>query len=176
MLLCGAASGCDLTWCSMTTGFWDIESHSVVALEVAGAWRYAGDPSTEILCVAYAIDDEAPKIWRPGDPLPEDLFACDEIVAHNWGFERPMAARILTPRHGWPEIPLVKQRCSMAMALANALPAALEKTAKALSLPYEKDKEGYRLMRRMARPRRPRKGEDPNEIYWVDGPGLRQRL
>jgi CHC2-type zinc finger protein/Toprim domain-containing protein len=160
----------------MATGFWDIESRSIVALEVAGAWRYAGDPSTEILCVAYAIDDAAPKIWRRGDPPPQDLLACDEIYAHNWGFERPMAARILTPRDGWPEIPLAKQRCTMAMASANALPPALEKTAKALGLPFEKDKEGYRLMRRMSRPRRPRKGEDPNGIYWVDGPELRERL
>jgi DNA polymerase family A/CHC2 zinc finger/Toprim domain len=147
-----------------------------VALEIAGAWRYAGDLSTEILCIAYAIDNEAPKIWHPGDPPPQDLLACDEIVAHNWGFERPMAARILTARHGWPEIPFAKQRCTMAMASASALPPALEKLAKALGLPFEKDKEGYRLMRRMSRPRRPRKGEDPNGIYWVDGPELRKRL
>jgi hypothetical protein len=31
-------------------------------------------------------------------------------------------------------------------------------------------------MRRMSRPRRPRKGEDPTAIYWVDGPELRARL
>jgi DNA polymerase family A/CHC2 zinc finger/Toprim domain len=160
----------------MSRGVFDLESRSTVALEVAGAWRYAGDLSTEILCSAYAIDDGPAQIWRPGDPPPQDLLACDEIVAHNWGFERPMSARILTPRYGWPEIPLAKQRCSMALALANALPAALEKTAKALGLPFEKDKEGYRLMRQMSRPRRPRKGEDPNGIYWVDGPDLRKRL
>ncbi len=160
----------------MSTAFWDIESRSIVALEVAGASRYAGDPSTEILCVAYAIDDGEPKIWLPGDPLPEELFAVDEIVAHNFAFERPIAARILTPRHRWPEIPLAKQRCSMSLALAHALPAALDKTTKALGLPYQKDAEGYRLMRQMSRPRKAHKNEDPDGIYWVDSPEKRERL
>src|SRR5262249_3253269 len=112
----------------------------------------------------------------PGDPPPEKLFAADTIVAHNFGFERAMTARILAPHHSWPIIPLTKQRCSMTLALVNALPPALEKTAKALGLPYEKDKEGYQLMRRMSRPRRPHKNEDPNRVYWVDGPELRERL
>jgi DNA polymerase family A/CHC2 zinc finger/Toprim domain len=160
----------------MSTAFFDIESRSTVALEVAGAWRYAGDPSTEILCVAYAIDDGTPKIWVFGNPPPTELFAADEIVAHNFQFERAMLTRILTPRYGWPEIPLAKQRCSMALALANALPAALEKTAKALGLSFEKDKEGYRLMRQMSRPRRAYKNEDPSGVYWVDSPKQRERL
>jgi DNA polymerase len=160
----------------MATGFWDIESRSTIALDVAGAWRYAGDTSTEILCIAYALDDSEPKIWVPGDPPPEELLTADEIVAHNFAFERAMAARILTPRHSWPEIPLSKQRCSMTLALAHALPAALDKTAKALGLPYQKNADDYRLMRRMSRPRRPRKNEDPDGVYWVDGPELRKQL
>jgi CHC2 zinc finger/Toprim domain len=160
----------------MSTGFFDIESRSKVSLETAGAWRYAGDSSTEVLCAAYAIDDGEPKIWLPSDPPPEELLTADEIVAHNFAFERAMAARILTPRHGWPIIPLAKQRCSMSLALAHALPAALDKVTKALGLPFEKDVEGYRLMRRMSRPRRSHKNEDPNGTYWVDDPEKRKRL
>ena len=160
----------------MSIGFWDIESRSTVPLDVAGAWRYAADPTTEILCVAYAIDDGDPQIWVPGDPPPQELLAADEIVAHNFAFERAMATRILTTPHGWPTIPLAKQRCSMTLALACALPPALDKAAKALGLPYEKDAEGYRLMRRMSRPRRPHKNEDPSKTYWVDGPEQREQL
>src|SRR5262249_6306690 len=160
----------------MSIAFFDIESRSTIALDVAGAWRYASDPSTEILCVAYAVDEAEPKIWLPGDPPPEELLAADEIVAHNFVFERAMATRILTPRHGWPEIPLAKQRCTMTLALAHAPPAALDNAVKALGLPFEKDREGHRLMQRMARPRRPRKNENRDEIYWVDGPEQRKRL
>jgi DNA polymerase bacteriophage-type len=123
----------------MSTGIWDFESRSSISLEIAGPWRYAADPSTEILCVAWAVDDHEPQVWIPGNPPPKELFACDEIVAHNFQFERAMATHILTPRHGWPAIPLSKQRCSMTMALARALPAALDNLAKALKLPYQKD-------------------------------------
>src|SRR5215467_12462207 len=133
-------------------------------------------PDHRTLCIACAIDDGDPQIWVPGDPLPQELLAADEIVSHNFAFERAMATRILTTRHGWPTIPLAKQRCSMTLALACALPAALDKAAKVLGLPYEKDAEGYRLMRRMSRPRRPHKNEDPSKTYWVDGPEQREQL
>ena len=148
--------------CSVVnTAVFDIELRSVINLEVAGVSRYARDPSTEILCVGYAIDDGKPKIWKPGDPLPNDLFAADEFVAHNFPFERSIWTHILTSRHDWPAIPpLSKQRCTMTMALAAALPAALDNLAKALDLPFNKDVEGYRLMRKMSRPRRPYKDED----------------
>ena len=105
----------------MTTAFWDIETRSTVNLETAGVSRYARDPSTEVLCVGYCVDDGQPKIWAPGDPDPEDLFAADEFVAHNFAFERSIATDILTPKHNWQEIPLSKQRDTMSMALAAAL-------------------------------------------------------
>jgi DNA polymerase len=165
----------------MPTLFWDIETRSTISLEDAGAWRYAGDPNTEILCIGFAIDDAEVKIWTPGQAIPQEFIAAASdpswcVVAHNFAFERAIAARILQPRFNWPEIPLERQRCSMSLALANALPGALDTAARALKLDYQKDAEGYLLMRRMTRPRRPRKGEDPNGIYWVDGPELRERL
>src|SRR5215831_14016955 len=149
---------------------WDGETRSVADLEIAGAWRYASDPSTEVMCVGYAIDDGdlgERQIWLPGQPIPEPFVAAARdtswnAVAHNYQFERAIATRILEPRHGFPRIPLAQQICSMTMALANALPGALDAAAVALGLPYQKDREGYRLMRQMARPRRARRGEDPN--------------
>jgi DNA polymerase len=165
----------------MPTLFWDIETRSPVSLEDAGAWRYAADPSTEILEVGYAADDAEIKSWTPGQPIPKEVIAAAgdrawDVAAHNFGFERAIATHILTPRFHWPEIPLARQRCSMSMALANALPGALDNAARALKLDHRKDSEGYLLMRRMSRPRRPRKGEDPNGVYYVDAPELRERL
>jgi DNA polymerase len=165
----------------MPTLFWDIETRSTVSLEDAGAWRYAADATTEVLCIGFAVDDSDVQIWTPGQPIPDEFIAAVSdptwcIVAHNFAFERAIATRILQPRFNWPEIPLAQQRCSMSLALANALPAALDNAARALKLDYHKDGEGYLLMRRMARPRRPRKNEDPAGIYWVDGPELRERL
>jgi hypothetical protein len=54
----------------MPTLFWDFETRSAVSLEEVGAWRYAADQTTEVLCVGYAIDNADPQIWVPGDPVP----------------------------------------------------------------------------------------------------------
>jgi DNA polymerase len=165
----------------MPTLYWDIETHSAVSLEDAGAWRYGADATTDVLCVGHAVDDAEPQIWVPGQPIPKEFVAAAsdptwEVVAHHFMFERAIAIHILQPRFGWPEIPLAQQRCSMTLALVHALPAKLESAARALNLDFQKDLEGYRIMMQLARPRRPRKGEDPNGLYWVDDPKKHERL
>jgi DNA polymerase len=159
----------------------DFETRSTLSLPAAGAWRYAADPSTEVLCIGFAVDDGPVQIWTPGQQIP-DVFheaARDAgwiVVAHNDAFETAIEARLLHPRHGWPLVPIERHRCTMAAALACALPGSLEGAAETLSLPIEKDREGRRLMLQMARPRRPRKGEDPNQVYWHDDGERRSRL
>ena len=75
---------------------------------------------------------------------------------------------ILGPRFGWPLIPIERQRCTMAMALALSLPAKLDAVARALELRHQKDAVGHRLMLMMAKPRKPHKDEDPNQLYWFE--------
>ena len=160
----------------------DIETRSALNLKKAHAWRYAGHVSTDVWCIAYTVDDAPVQVWKPGEPVPEEFhIAAREsgwtVVAHNAGFERSIADRILTVRYGFPAIELTKWRCSMAAALANALPADLGIVAAALDLPVRKDEEGRRLMLRMARPRKPRRGEDPQGgPYWDDDPEHLARL
>jgi hypothetical protein len=43
----------------MPIAHWDFETRSVASLEQAGAWRYAVDPTTEILCTGYTIDSRS---------------------------------------------------------------------------------------------------------------------
>ena len=173
---------CFQTWMrSMPSLVWDLETRSPVPLDVAGAWRYAADPRTEVLCVGYAVDDAEPRIWVPGEPIPQEFIiaASDPswlVIAHNFAFERAISTHILQPRFGWPAIPLAQQRCTMTLALANAMPARLEDAARAAKLDFQKDTEGYLLMRRMSRPRKPKKDENPNGVYYADGPELRERL
>jgi DNA polymerase bacteriophage-type len=160
--------------------FFDIETRSIVNLETAGAWRYASDSTTDVLCVGYAVDDGDPRIWIPGDPIPEALItaAADPwyVVAHNYQFERAISTCILTPHFGWPEIPLERQICTMTLALACALPGALDNVALALGIPLQKDREGYKLMRKMSRPLTRRKGDAPDRIRWHDNAEDRARL
>jgi DNA polymerase len=117
--------------------FWDIEARSTVNLETVGAWRYAATAATEVLCIAYAVNVKQPQIWIPGRPVPTEFVqaAADprwRLIAHNVGFERALAVRLLGPRYGWPQIPISQWRCSMAVALANAYPGSLEGVAAAL--------------------------------------------
>jgi DNA polymerase bacteriophage-type len=136
----------------------DIETRSRVDLKVVGAAKYAADPSTEILCLAFAVDDEPVQMWLPGDPVPGEFIEAAKnpawtAEAHNSPFETAHAKSILEPRHKFPAIPIERRRCSMAMAYAAALPGKLEKAVEALGLPRQKDKAGQALMKRMSKPR-----------------------
>jgi DNA polymerase len=149
----------------------DIETRSTLDLTEVGAWRYAAEPNTGVWCVGYVIDGDPPQIWRPGEPIPEvfSIAARDPdllIVAHNDQFETAIEQRVLAPRYDWPIVPIERHRCTMAMASASALPAALKTVAGVLELSARKDDQGARLMRMLARPRKPRTGEDPAGIYW----------
>jgi DNA polymerase bacteriophage-type len=152
----------------------DYETRSVLLLNKVGAHRYAADPRTEILCAAYAIDAEPPKLWTPGDAVPAEFVEAAGnpswvVAAHNDSFETQIERHILTPRFNWPTVPLERHVCTMVAALALALPAKLEKLARALDLVHQKDAAGHRLMLQMTKPRKARKDEDPDGgPYWFD--------
>jgi DNA polymerase len=135
----------------------DVETRSAADLTAVGAHRYAADPTTEVLCLAYAVNDERVRLWVPHEPVPAEFIEAANnpnwlVVAHNDQFERLITQYILGPQHGFPMVPIGRRRCSMAATLAAALPASLEKAVEALGLPHEKDKAGQALMRRMAKP------------------------
>jgi DNA polymerase len=98
------------------------------------------------------------------------------VSAFNDQFERLIEQHIMTPRYGWPTVPIERHRCSQAAALSLALPASLNGVARALSLEQQKDDTGRSAMLRMAKPRRPRQDEDPAGTYWFDDPERREQL
>jgi len=151
----------------------DFETRSQADIWKVGAWEYSTHPSTRILCISYAIEDEEPKL------LPFNSWDFRELIrlakdpnvifcAHNAFFEQAIWGNILYARFNLPYLPPERWECTASRSLAYALPAALEKAADALGLPQRKDKKGAQVMRSMCSPRRPevKKGEDPNGIYW----------
>lgn len=151
----------------------DIETRSQVKLEKVGVHRYANDPTTEILCMAYCVDDGPIRIWHPGDPVPPEFKEAARnpdcyAVAHNAAFEMAIERGIMKPRYKFPLIPPERNICTMADALSMALPGRLELAAKALGLEERKDKAGRRAMLQMTKPRRARKNEDATETLWYD--------
>ena len=47
----------------------DFETRSAVNLRDCGAHVYAIDPTTQPLCLVFAVDDGEPQLWLPGDVL-----------------------------------------------------------------------------------------------------------
>jgi hypothetical protein len=160
----------------------DIEARSCLAIDDAGMHAYARHPTTEVLCVSWAVDHGPVRMWRRGDPVP---LVWSEAArnpnwtakAHNAPFEIVMSEHKLHPVHGFPIIPPERYRCTMAAALALGLSAKLKLVVKVLGLEHQKDVAGERLMRKMTKPRKPRKGEDPNGgPYWHEEPDQLDQL
>ena len=120
----------------------DFETSSKANLKKTGAWRYAIDPSTEVICLSITFEDGGQTMWHPGQPFPAILNECD-LEAHNAQFERAIIKHICIPRHGWPEtvLPIAKWSCTMARCGYANYPLALEEAAKVLKLPIQKTKK-----------------------------------
>ena len=159
----------------------DYETRGKLALKSVGTHRYAADANTEVICCAYAVDDESAQLWVPGDPVPAPFVEAAHnanwlVAAHGDHFETAVEHHIMAPHFGWPEIPIERHRCTMAIALAAGLPARLGTVADALELANRKDAAGERLMHQMSKPRRPRQGEDLSQIYWFNDDDRLERL
>lgn len=139
--------------------FFDFETRSEIDLKAVGAHRYANDPSTDVICLAWALNDEPVKIYRPldGDPLPQELFAyiksSHHFFAHNAPFEKLIWHYVLVKKYNWPPLPITQLFCTMAMAYAMGLQGRLEDASKCVGLKVEKDMKGNRVMLQLSRPR-----------------------
>jgi DNA polymerase len=130
---------------------------------------------------AFAVDDGPIEWWAPDDRIPEPFILAAQdptwlTCAYNDTFERLITQHVTGPRYGFPLVPIERRRCLQASSLALALPGRLDKVAKALGLEAQKDTAGHRVMLQMARPRKPREGEDPSGIHWVDDPEKHEAL
>ena len=102
--------------------------------------------------------------------------AADVIEAHNAGFELEIWRRLMSARRGFPPLPPRKLRCTAARAVVAGFPRPLDQAGAILLADEWKDDQGTRLMRKMCRPRKPRRGEDPAGVYWHEDPADLVRL
>lgn len=141
--------------------FIDFETRSELDIKECGAWVYSEHPSTDVLCMAYTVDDRPIHIWTPGQPFPFQIstLMCHDIEAHNAFFERAIWTNIMVKKYGWPAIAPEQWRCSAAKAAARALPRSLEGAGKALGLNVQKSQEGKAIMMKLCRPRKATKND-----------------
>src|SRR5262245_10769701 len=144
----------------------DIETLSVRNLRDCGADIYASDPSTDVICLCYAVDDDEPQVWTPAEPTVPAIFreiVADpkawEVVVHNWGFDLLIYDRVMVMRYRFPPIPRESWHCTQRLALANGLPAELDRLAEALGQPYRKDPAARKAMLAVSRPMKVRNGK-----------------
>jgi DNA polymerase bacteriophage-type len=134
----------------------DFETRSDIDLKTHGAYVYFESPRCRVLLGSFRIGGIMHR-WRYGEPCPapvrEAIEAGQIISAHNSGFEY-LCFKWLADNCGWPRPHDDQFRCTAATAAAMALPRALGDLAEALALPVQKDKEGWRLIRKFSIPRK----------------------
>lgn len=153
----------------------DFESRSRVDIWSSGAYVYASDSSTEILCLAYAIDNEPVKLirwndilnWPLIDPFEElrELARAEDTLfyAHNALFEQLIWEHKLRA-FDLPRMPINKWRCTAAKALAHGLPKALKDVATALGTCHQKDLGGRAIMLKVCKPKSDGTWEESEEL------------
>ena len=147
----------------------DFETASAADLRKTGAYKYSLDPTTTVICMAYAFSDNPGVVYcwdsTSGDPFPEDVIdhvsLCREVHGWNVSFEHAiwnnaLRRQIIATVPGTrflPELSRVQLRDTMAAAAYWGLPLSLDQAATALNSSHQKDKGGHALMMRMNRPR-----------------------
>lgn len=144
--------------------FVDFEVRSTVDLKKCGADVYARHPSTEVMCMGYALGDGAPLIWKAASGqhagraiwagMAEHIENGRPVVAHNAAFELAIWNHVCVHKYGWPPLKVEQAVCTMAMSYAMALPGALADVANAVNLPENKDNAGHRVMMQLSQPRK----------------------
>lgn len=137
--------------------FADLETFSEADLKKVGSYRYAEDPTTEILLFPYAIDDGPAKVYdaTTGEPPPKKLMRAlrkcasgkMKLVGQNFlMFDR----KVLSNCWGI-DIPVEHIHDTMIAAYRQALPGNLDMLCKVLGLENQKNEKGKQLINRFCK-------------------------
>jgi DNA polymerase len=126
----------------------DFETRSACDLKVAGVYNYAQDPSTDVLCMSWAFDDEDVQTWTPDQPFPAQVKDYKGVIyAHNAAFERLIFWYVLQINFN-----LEQFVCTATQARANCAPGSLEDVGRFAGASMKKDHRGSQLIRLLSIP------------------------
>ena len=132
----------------MTVCWVDMETKSECDLIARGSYNYAIDLSTDVLCMAYAFDDEDVQLWTPDQPFPERVREHKgQVRAHNAAFERLIFWYVLHVN-----FELEQFYCTAAQARSNCAPGSLEDVGRFAGASMKKDHRGAQLVRKCCVP------------------------
>ena len=133
----------------MKTLWIDFETRSRCDLKAHGVYNYARDPSTDVLCMSWAFDDDEVQTWLPGQPFPDEVSNhTGQIRAHNAAFERLVFWYVLQM-----DFALEQFYCTATQARANCAPGSLEDAGRFAGAAMRKDHRGSQLVRALCIPR-----------------------
>jgi len=147
----------------------DFETRSFLDVRDVGAWRYAEDWTTEIMCLSWKMGADKSNLWVPWLDFPQEILdhieAGGTFEAHNVQFERAIWIFILNKQMGIP-VP-TKWRDTLAVCAYRGLPLGLDAVGKALDLDIKKGERGKYLLNTLSKPKFGTKKE-PDRIYRED--------
>ena len=148
----------------------DFETRSYCDLPRHGAYAYAQHPSTQVLCMAWALDDGEVELWTFGEPFPQKvsdaILSGDTIRAHNAAFERLIFWYVLCPdEFDVPEPKLEQFYCTAAQARSNCMPGSLEDAGRFAGAGMRKDHRGAQLVRKCCIPPFKHTEQDMDELF-----------
>jgi len=133
----------------------DFETRSECDLTTAGVYNYARHPTTQILCMAFAFNNDSVNVTTNVSEMRKIISEAhdQQIRAHNAAFERLIITHVLG-------IPMVIDRfyCTAAQARANCMPGSLEDVGRFMGAAMRKDHKGAALVKKLCTP--PFKGTD----------------
>ena len=146
----------------------DFETRSRTKLDEAGSFKYFEDPSTDALCLSYAVGMEKAQTWVPSMLQHKDLWDLitqKDIRLYAWNTTFDMMAweYIMHRRYGWPRLPDGLWYDVQAVAASLGYPVKLEDAAPAFHLTENKLASGTRLINFFSKPKADGSFNDPNE-------------
>lgn len=154
----------------------DFETRSRFPLPSGGAYGYANDESTALICMAYAFGDEPIEVWEPSQAFPDAVSqhltrgTPRSIHAHNANFERLIIERVLAQIVDDLQPPPIEAYYDTAyQARCRALPAGLDDLGRCLRLKTQKDPRGKELINLLCKPAFDKKN---GEEYFCKDPEL----
>lgn len=134
----------------------DFETFSEADLFKVGAHKYAMDPSTEVLMLAWAVDHETPQIWVPaegGSPMPDELWHLVHSEDVEWHAFNAQFERLIWWHVLGVHIPIEKFRCTMQHAWSLSFSGGLAQVGAQLGLPADKRKNdrGKKLIQKFCK-------------------------
>jgi len=157
----------------MSDLFLDFETYSEVDIKTRGGVNYVEHPSTQIVCMGYAFDNDPPLLYTPAQELHPDVqehvAAGEPVYAHNATFDYRIWNTIGVREFGWPVLSLERVIDSMALCQTFQLPAKLADAGAALNITMPKDKDGKALIKLCCCPMK--NGQQPtpwgaNRVYF----------